>query len=63
MKIINVNDDRYDVIRELPSNSENIDKIKLVYEELYNAISLIHNKATNTTLFCRKIEDGDIDES
>ena len=74
MKIIEVKDTKYEVIREVPSDTEVIDKIKIAYEDLFNAITLINNKATNTTLFCRKAEeveledeenteDGEIDES
>jgi hypothetical protein len=64
MKIIEVNDEKYEVIREVSmDNTETIEKIKLTYEELFNAITLINHKPANTTLFCRKIEDGEIDET
>jgi len=63
MKLISVKDDRYEVVREIPSDAENLEQIKQSYEELFNAITLINNKATSTTLFCRKIEDGEIDEN
>lgn len=60
MKTIEIKGNRYHILRTLENEtSENIEKIKNHYGEIYNDFFLLKAGKKNEYLICRSIDDAD----